>query len=169
MRLMHASFALSALLAGFTGADALLDRPAPRARLITVEVLVAGELLLRGTASDDGTPDADAVWAYLRNVALTPTEAFGKLGVAADAKAHTLFGTPIPPRGGRGELRHERDVVVAISYGGVVETFDVVLQRTKDRNGDDAWRLHPKELEDHFWLRRITRRQAAELERPAGR
>lgn len=159
-----AGLALALLVLG-TGlvslGHALAPARSPEAvRLVSARVLVDGEVVLRGSTSDDGSPDADAVWAYLHELELSPTEAFGALGVEPDAAAVTLGWLKGKATEGRGD---PPTLGLEIRYGGLDAPFLLGLVRSE---AGDTWRVAPETVEARFPYRRITRAQAAALEDP---
>ena len=138
------------------------------ARIVTAEVSLDGQVVLRGSTSDDGRPDADAVWEYLRQLSLTPT---AKLASVAPERredheggAFSLLGRAEPERRGAdgGPWRHA-DIQLDIAYGGAAELRTLRLIPTA-KPGE--WRVDLAAIEGWFGLRTIRREWAARLEEP---
>ncbi len=144
------------------------SRAGTSARFIPVRVLVDGDVVFTGSTSDDGGPDADAVWAYLTGCKLTPTaelNALAKERHAPGASEWTLYGQPDPKGalGANGQILRTADVTLEISYGGTAHARELQLVATPS---GDGWCVARAEVERHFDSRLISRREAAELERP---
>jgi hypothetical protein len=129
------------------------------ARLVRAEVLLGETSLLLGSTSDDGKPDVDTVWQYLRDLRLQPTEAFTAL---RDERAEAAAEAAGRPQADRWTLRRgEKDpwIHLRIAYGGRAEVHALTLLRDED----GAWRVDPTDLERYADLRWIRRREAAAL------
>ena len=166
MQIQSPTVWLLALLAVAFGPRLLASSPAapPAERLVSASIEVDGKVVLRASTSDDGHPDADAVWGYLRaGLEFRPTEDFGSLGVAPEAlevelgwlksRANAHLGDP--PK-----------LAVDVAYGGYDEPYQLKLVRA---SGAETWRVSPETAERRFPYRRITRAQAAALEQPKRR
>lgn len=158
----------------------------PSARYVPAEIRLDGEVILRGSASDDGRPDVDAVWDYqLGTLAYAPTEAFAALGVPKDAKEWTLelpqkgedAGEPQAAAPGTGAAdatkpRRRRPaawtIEVVVSYGGEARARSLRLVRGKVQpsSGGD-WYLHPEEVARLFGSRLVHRDDVVRIEDPA--
>ncbi|MEM7307263.1 MAG: hypothetical protein AAF682_11365 [Planctomycetota bacterium] len=134
--------------------------PAARARAILATVSVDGAVVLRAGTSDDGHADADEVWGYLRRLDLHPTEAFAKLGIEAGEKSVTLGWLKSAANAHRGA---PPALELSITYGGLDDPFRLGLVRAEEPG---LWRVAAETVERRFAHRRITRREAALLERP---
>lgn len=145
-------------------------RSGPATRLVLAEVSVGGEVVLRGSTSDDGEPDADEVWGYLKHLRFAPTDAFAGLGVAADAEALELLGEVRPSTATSERPIHEPTITLDVHYGGVAALRRLSLVRAPSEAGGGQrgaeWRVAPDERERYFDLRRITRREARLLDDP---
>jgi hypothetical protein len=130
-------------------------RPAPSARFIPASIAIDGREILRGSTSDDGHPDVDAVWGYLRGIAFTPTEELAKLGLATDA-AELLLEKKGEPKA----------IVLDLAYGGEARTWRLALERSQNEKGEVRWKLAPAEIERLFPYRLISRADAARLREP---
>ncbi len=153
-----------------TEAPAASDAEAPSAaahpaRLIRAEVRVGNKVVLRGTTSDDGSPDADEVWLAADQVKLLPTEHFQDLEVPAKANKHLVVGTPIPPDGVTDHEPAHRDAVFWISAGGKIEGMTLEIERTTTRLGKPAWKIPRHVLTNRFDFRLIARYQARQLKK----
>lgn len=137
---------------------------APRTRLVMAEVSLGERVVLRASASDDGHPDVDEVWGYLRGMTLEPTAEFAALGVDATAEEFTMLGDPF--EGGDGSSPRRPTVRLEIDYGGRAQVRELRLLRTATAAGKPAWRVDPAELDRHFSHRWIRRVEAALLEKP---
>ncbi len=189
---LSTSVALLAALSCFTNTFVLDDGRAPsptHARLIPAEIRVDGEVVLRGSTSDDGHPDVDAVWDYQRGtLAYAPTAAFAALGVPADTEEWVLEPRPTD-RGERSESaegakaddpktaatkpRRRRPaqwtIEVVVGYGGEARTHSLRLVRGKQLPTGGEWYVHPDDVDRLFGSRLIRREAAAQLEEPARR
>jgi|GEM_PF-1113479 len=132
-------------------------------RLIRAEVRVGNKVVLRGTTSDDGSPDADEVWLAADQVKLHPTEHFAALKVPEKTKKHLVVGTLIPPDGVTDHEPAHRDAVFWISAGGKIEGMTLEIERTTSGLGKPAWRIPRHVLIDRFNWRLITRYEARHL------
>ncbi len=132
-------------------------------RLVYASVTVDGELVLRGSTSDDGHPDADAVWGYLLELEFQPTEAFASLGIDAASEKVTLGWLKGRENAHRGD---PPKIELDVAYGGRDEPFRLGLVRSP---GEETWRVDPETVERRFSHRRITRAQAALLSEPKRR
>ena len=129
------------------------------ARLVAAEVRLGDVVLLRGSTSDDGKPDVDQVWDYLRELRLQPTAAFDELraGRAAEAEAGAE-----PVAEGSWKLRRRDEdpwIHLRIAYGGRAEVF--VLTLLRDEGG--RWRVDPADVARYADMRWIRRSEAARL------
>lgn len=154
---------LSVLLLTTSAAFTAAAAGKPPARHVGAEIALDGVVVLRGSTSDDGHPDADAVWDYqLGQLTYAPTDAFAKLGVPADAVEWTLASAPAPARGAR-----PAQVRVEVRYGGGVTTHELALVRVPRTPNGGEWRVQARDVERLFAGRSITRREAANLTTPA--
>ena len=128
-------------------------------RLVTARILVDGEVVLQGSTSDDGDPDADAVWAYLHRLDLRPTEAFGSLAIEPGSDEVTLGWLRSKDNA---HLGKPPTLGLEIEYGGEDAPFLLGLVRSEGGH----WRVAPETVERRFSYRRITRSQAADLDEP---
>lgn len=155
----RAAIALSAPLLLLASASLLPGAAAPEdARLVTAEVLLGETVLLRGSTSDDGKPDVDQVWSYLRGLRLKPTEAFDALrteraGQASEPAEPTADERYTLRRGEKDPWIHLR-----IAYGGRAEVFALTLLRD-----DGGWRVDTADLDRYADMRWIRRSEAARL------
>lgn len=129
--------------------------PAPAARFVSASISIGGREILRGSASDDGQPDVDEVWGYLRGIVFAPTEEFARLGLATDA-AELLLEKQGEPKA----------IVLDLAYGGEVRTWRLLLQRSQNEQGELRWKLAPVEIGRLFPYRLISRAEAARLREP---
>lgn len=168
---MQRSFPVAALAAlacclGVTAAltsSASSPKASAPARLILAEVSVGGTIVLRGSTSDDGQPDADAVWRRLPSVQMSPTDAFAKLGVPDDAEEFEIRGTEAAAAADEAKPpRRARDVVFSIRYGGTATAYDVTIQR----DGKARWHVQREAVDGYFSLRTISRYAAGRLKEP---
>jgi hypothetical protein len=131
------------------------EQLAPGARFVRASIAIDGREILQGSTSDDGDPDADEVWGYLRGIAFTATEELAKLGLATDA-AQLLLEK-------KGEAK---PIVLDLAYGGEVRTWRLSLDRSQNEKGEVRWKLAPAEIERLFPQRLISRSEAARLREP---
>ena len=129
-------------------------------RLVQATVSVDGKVVLRASTSDDGHPDADAVWGYLHRLEFRPTEAFAELGIDPDAGSATLGWLRSRENAHLGD---PPDLELDVSYGGLDRPFRLTLVPGTD---GETWRVDPATIEGRFPYRRITRAQAAQLDDP---
>lgn len=128
------------------------------ARYVKAEISLDGKTVLEGSRGDNGQPDADKVWDYLKTIKFKPTEEFLALKVKDEAKEAVL--TSKAPKGELGT------VVIDIRYGGKTTTRELTLVRVpRDENGRE-WRLDPAQVDKLFSRRFIRRSDAARLTNP---
>jgi hypothetical protein len=139
------SLVLALALLGFT-------QQAQAARLVKIRVYVGEVVILEGSTSDDGSPDADRTWNYLREVHLKPTNDFEKHVDMMAIKDDSL------------ELNTSGKITVA--YGGRKEFRKAVFTKSTDGKGAVQYRLETELIEKWFDSRLITRREAASLKSP---
>ena len=155
--------AVSFFLVGATlawSAAHAVSGPEP-ARLVSAKITIDGEVVLKASTSDNGHPDADAVWGYLlTELVFRETEAFANLNVDPNADTASF-----------GWLRSKKNehlgpppkILLEVAYGGWDNPYRLGLVRSEK---DGTWRVAPETVERRFAYRRITRRQAAELDQP---
>jgi len=139
------SLALIFALLGFT-------QQAHAARLVKVRVYVDEVIILEGSTSDDGSPDADVAWNYLREIQLKPTKEFETFVDRMKVNDHSL------------ELSATGRITV--SYGGRKEFRKAFFKISKDEKGAAQYRLNSELVDKWFDSRLITRREAAGLVSP---
>jgi hypothetical protein len=154
---------LAAIALLFGGATALVPASpndvAPFARFVPAVVLCDGVEVLRASTSDDGSPDADEVWYYLRNLTFQPTDEFARLG------SPTVGGTwRIPAAAAEQPKPLPVRFTVEVAYGGKVDLRE--LQLVPAAGGNTGWRLAPGEAERWFQHRWIGRSAVAGLRDP---
>ena len=134
--------------------------PATAQRAIAITFSVDGEIVLRAGTSDDGSPDADAVWERAAALELRPTEAFAALQVPASESTLALGLL----RGRATEHLGDPPLLeLSVAYGGRTRLSTAELTRV---SGTDRWLLAPETFERYFSIRSISRREAALLDRP---
>ncbi|MBL8734321.1 MAG: hypothetical protein JNN13_18235 [Planctomycetes bacterium] len=134
----------------------------PGTRLVSAEIRYDGRVILRGSASDDGSADCDAVWDYQRGtLAYAPTDAFADLGVPPHAKEHRLERKPVP----RG-VAPTSGIEVVVDYGGEARTWSLRLVRGAKQPTGGEWYVHPDDVARLFGTRLIARDDAARLQDP---
>lgn len=131
------------------------EGPSPSARFVRASIAFDGREILQSSTSDDGHPDVDEVWGYLRGLAFTPTEELAKLGLATDA-AELLLEKKGQPTA----------IVLDLAHGGEVRTWRLSLERSQNEKGEVRWKLAPAEIERLFPYRLISRAEAAQLREP---
>lgn len=154
------------------------------ARFVPAEIVLDGTVVLRGSTSDDGRADVDAVWDYqLGGLAYAPTEAFAALGVPADAKEWVLELPAAGAKESEAEKRAEAEsadatkprrrgpdewaIEVLVSYGGEARARTLRLVRGKKQPGSGGdWYLHPDEVRRLFGARLVRREDVPHLEDP---
>ena len=128
------------------------------ARYVKAEISLDGKILLVGSRGDNGQPDADEVWDYLKTITFKRTEEFLALKFKDDAKEAVL--TSNAPKGGPGTI------VIDMGYGGKTTTRELTLIRVpRDENGGE-WRLDPAQIDKLFSRRFLRRSDAARLKNP---
>ena len=132
------------------------------ARYVKADIAVDGKIVLEGSTGDDGRPDADGVWDYLKTVRFKATEEFRGLGVRDDAEEIVL--TTNAPKGKLG-IAHF-GIVVNIRYGGKAMTRELTLVRVPRDDHGREWRLDPEQVDKLFDRRFIRRSDAARLRNP---
>lgn len=157
------ALALTVLLLLAASAAALRAGGTPHAdaRMVLAEVFLGETLLLRGSTSDDGKPDVDAVWDYLRGLDLQPTEAFAELKAARAGSAKPADGDH--PEGSW-TLRREPDepwIRLRIAYGGRLEAHWLTFVPA----ADGAWRVAAADVESYADMRWIRRWEATRMYR----
>jgi len=151
------SFAAAAAFAA--GLFGIVRPDAADARLVRAEVLLGETTLLLGSTSDDGRPDVDAVWQYLRDLRLQPTEAFTALRDERDEAAAEAEGHPQADRWTLRRGEEDPWIHLRVAYGGRAEVHTLTLLRAED----GAWRVDPTDLERYADMRWIRRREATAL------
>jgi hypothetical protein len=127
-------------------------------RLILARILFDGKPILEATTSDDGYPDADAVWEYLKSVKFKPTDEFKKLKIDAAAKEALLS-----KKDNNGD---QHEITVEIRYGGEATPDKLRLIRVPSDKRGREWILDPLDIDSEFNLRTISRRLASKLNKP---
>jgi hypothetical protein len=157
---------LSSLLVVVLAGSGAVHPPASPglARMILATIRVDGELVLRASTSDDGHPDADAVWGYLLDrLEFEPTEAFAALGLEPTAESVTLGWLSSRENAHAGD---PPKLELEVAYGGSDEPFELGLVRSKSGT---TWRVAAETVEGRFSQRRISRSEAARLVAPERR
>lgn len=155
-------------VAALTGLGLLhASRPAPAARMVLAEISLNGEVILRGSTSDDGHPDADEVWGYLKGeFFLHPTENLSIAGEDRERGRLELHGAPTGLEAGSHGPRYHPTLGLEIAYGGQCELRELSLIRVRTDDDTEAWKVDPETVDRWFAHRRITRREASLLEDP---
>jgi hypothetical protein len=144
------------------------------ARYVPAEIRVDGVTVLRASTSDDGSPDADAVWDYQRaTLAYEETEAFAEArkGTAVvvrevDGARECILQSPeVVDEDGK-QQRRKPIVEVDVSYGGRARVFEARLVERKSADGRAHWLLAVEAVERMFSHREISRREASLLADP---
>jgi len=128
------------------------------ARYVRTDVSLDGKTVLQGSTGDNGRPDADQVWDYLKTIRFKATKEFPGLAVKHDAKETVL--TSSAPKGKPG------GVVIDIRYGGMAMTRQLTLIRVPRDKDEREWRLDPDQVDQLFDRRFIRRSDAARLKNP---
>jgi hypothetical protein len=126
-------------------------------RLCRADISVGGKVVLECGGGDNGSPDADEVWETLKTRHFSPSEHFTALQIPADAQEFTIRSNP--PEGGVA-------IVVDVPYGGRSETRSLRIIRAPSDTDGPAWMIDPKEVDEMYDWRTITRDQAAYLKHP---
>ena len=134
-----------------------LASEARAARMLAAHISLDGKIVLETWFGDNGRPDADEVWDYLKTIKFEATKEFLGLEVKHDAKEMVL--TSNAPRSRRG-------VVVYISYGGEAITHELTLVRVARDESGREWRLDPAQVDRLFNNHLISRSDAARLRNP---
>jgi hypothetical protein len=136
-----------------------LSGSARAARFVPIEIYLNGELILEGNASDDGAPDADAVWDQLGKVNLGETDAFQKLPGAQDQDTVVIESKERDARGDPG-------VLIDVRYGGVAHTAKLRIHRQPPDRAGRVWRIDAEDAADLFSSRFVRRRDVERLSDP---
>lgn len=127
-------------------------------RIITARILFDGKPILETTTSDNGYPDADAVWDYLKSIKFKPTDEFNKLKIDATAKEVLLSK--------KENNVHQHEISIEISYGGKATPHNLRLIRVPSDKQGREWTLDPLDVDSEFNLRTISRLLASKLNKP---
>ena len=135
---------------------ALLSMPSESfaTRHSPAHISVDGKVVLKCGGSDNGSPDADEVWETLKTRRFYPTEHFAALQIPDDVLEFIIHSDA--PDG-------EVGIVVDVPFGGRSETRSLRIVRTPTDEHGPTWMVDPKEVEDMYEWRTITRTQAAYL------
>ena len=162
-----------ALVAGFAVSRVPASARAT-ARYVPAEIRVDGVTILRASTSDDGSPDADAVWDYQRaTLAYEEADAFAEARKGASVVVREVEGArecilqspDVADTDGK-QQRRNPIVEVDVSYGGRAKVFEARLVERKNAEGRSRWSLPVEEIERMFSHREISRREASLLEDP---
>ncbi len=159
---------VAAVLILATAAAVLASHAPPAARYVPAEIRFEGKVILRGSTSDDGHPDVDAVWDYQRGqLRYAATEDFAALGIANDQMECTLE-SPAAKKDANGRAgAREAEIEVDVRYGGQLSTFELRLVRDPNAANGAEWRIHEDDLDRLFGNRLIRRDDARRLQDPA--
>lgn len=139
-----------------------LGGEARAARYVKAVIAVDGNIVLEGSTGDNGRPDTDEVWDYLKTIRFKATEGFRALGVEDDAKEVILTTNALKGQLGITHL----GIVVNIRYGGKAMTRQLAVVRVpRDQHGRE-WRIDPAQVDELFDRRFIRRSDAARLKTP---
>lgn len=127
-------------------------------RIITARLLLDEKPILEADTSDNGYPDADAVWGYLKFIKFKSTDEFKKLNINAAAQEALLS-----KKGSNGDL-HE--IIIEIEYGGKATPRNLKLIRVPSDKRGREWTLDPLDVDSEFNLRTISRLLASKLSEP---
>ena len=128
------------------------------ARYVEATVNWKGKQLLVGSTSDNGKPDADAVWDYLDGMRFRATDAFRELLESPDAKQVEITN----PKDAQA-----RNIEIEIRYGGRVGVWKLMVNKVETEVDDPrCWTIDAKITERFADLRWITRAWARRLKKP---
>jgi len=117
-------------------------------RQVGMKILLDDQVLWEAGTSDDGRPNADAVWTSLKEARFQRGRDF-----AANEPAIQHDGDDATVKG---------DVTVHVDYGGEKAVHELTLKRVVTETGE-RWAV-PEELVDKwFWSRTLSRRHAGDL------
>ncbi len=118
------------------------------ARYVPIEIKLGDQVLWEGNASDDGHPDADAVWEALKEAPL-------RRGPDFDANAAKIHFD-----GDTASL--EGEITIDVAYGGEITVRGVTLKKVATDKGE-RWMVPAEFVDKWFWSRQIKRLGAAHL------
>lgn len=114
------------------------------ARYAPVAIYLNGELILEGNVSDNGSPNADAVWENLKRANLRETVAFQRIQPDKTVKTFEL-GT------------RETPVRLSVRYGGNIETRQLTIHQQAEDDDKRTWRIDSEDI-DRLSQRRLVSR-----------
>ena len=112
------------------------------ARFIHAAIFVDGEAYFQSSTSDDGSPNVDAVWAYLPGLKFEATEAF------LESKKNTPVEQTVTLAG----KDNDREIEIRIAYGGLALVRELTLDYS-----ESVWSLSLEQVEkfaSNRWIRR---------------
>ena len=117
-------------------------------RLVSMRILLDDQELFECATSDDGHPNADAVWDYLKLAEFRRGEDFAdsESKIRRDENGVSLTG----------------DVKVDVAYGGQLTVRELTLNRTVTDNGE-RWTVPENLVDKWFWFRFVHRLNAEHL------
>ncbi len=120
-------------------------------RFVRAHISIDNKVIFEFKTGDDGLPDADEVWDYLRTKEFRSTELFTQL--SKDGKLVERDGN----------FTFNLGVRIGVDYGGVIE-FPAGLRLIKTKSG--GYLMNTEDVEFSFLNRLITRESAAQLKKP---
>jgi hypothetical protein len=122
-----------------------------RSRYVQAQILLDNEIVLEFSTGDDGHPDVDEVWDYLKTKEFSSTEGWAKI-----SKESVLVDSD-------GNVRFNVRVRISVTYGGDID-FPPGLQLSKTKQG--GYLMNAKDVDLSFVGRMISRELASHLKRP---
>jgi hypothetical protein len=108
--------------------------PVFAARHVPIAISVNGKVVMKAGTGDNGSPDADTVWGYLKDAQLQPIKGFSVEPDREEPLKATLKG----------------DCIIDVTYAGRAEVSELKLVRP---NEDSPWQVAPAEVERTFKIR----------------
>ncbi len=122
-------------------------------RLVRMSIEVNGQKTMFASTSDNGHPDADAVWNYLSETNFEFEEGQLPDNIDEDADEFTLTGD-----------REKGLIKIDVRYGGKATVRELRFTRVEADHAGRVWRIDPAVITEQFANRSISRRQAANLQ-----
>jgi hypothetical protein len=117
------------------------------ARYVPVKVYLNNRLILKGNISDNGLPDADAVWENLKTAELHETEAFKNIQLDKIDKTFRIGSNGIG----------ENPIRLDVRYGGLTETANLAIHQQSVGVDGPIWRISAAEIDRLFDRRMVSR------------
>lgn len=156
--------AATLVVSGFVATS--LSSPRPYARLISIEVVQDGKVILVGSTSDNGRKDVDDVWRLVTRSAREHT-----YSTTLHATEHFKPEMLTKINGKQYVLRSQtkrNQPILRVRYGGQASVRELKLTRVEDTKRVSGvrprnWRLDADQIKSLFSTRLISRRDAARI------